>query len=307
MSFPHNYEMYLEKAMNCMQTDDLAGAIASLKKAIAIEMEEEVLHLCVSLLRDLNQQEEAYQVLITYQPHLVDSSELTVLDIEYIELLIETNRIEESEQQLRQRHMLLANTPALNQLNMMLEEKLMKKKLEKEQQLEQKIRDVEAKLHTISEDAYYLQIKWVKQLVELPNEWLVKIANSVLKGTLHPLLKTEIISELQDRKMKERLLIVKHQFEGQIDLNTLLPLKHSSFYLEGLSTIEQALELSFSEIDRLQKNFFLHCAYFYPFEEEAFLSVDSWLAFFHDNQSTAVSSEVKKNIRLSEAGLDLFT
>lgn len=307
MAFPHNFSMYLEKGVACMQIDDFVGAADYFKKAIAIKPEVDLLLLCIRVMRELNQQEEAYQMLENYQPQLFDSAELTELDIELLELLIETDRIEESDNQMKKRRVLLANNPAFNQLNMMLEEKNSKQKIAKQQQLEQEIQAVEEKAHMILEDSYYAQIKWVQQLVKLPEPWFSQFAEEKLKEAFHPLLQTELISELQNRSSKQVFQIVKHDFKADVHLNDLPSLIQTPFFLKGCEAIDQASELSFSKKADMQQMFFLHCGYFYPFQEAAFGSVEAWLSFFFDKEETTIPVEVRRNIELAEAGLDLLT
>lgn len=293
--FPKNYHTYLEKAMQALEVGNTQLATECLEKALSIQVDVDVLYLCVTLLKDRNQLEEALVCVRTYQPMLFESSKVEPIDIELITLLIETERLDQAREQMKQRSLLLENKSEYQQLQTMFEGKFAQVERQKEAEKAAKQQAILLEGKHIEDQSTLQQLHFVKQLPELQTKDLLPLSKRLLIGPLHPLLKTEIIHLLLERGVKEWIPITKKSYQKEIDFSALMPLEYSSFFQEGLEKLSQT------------ETFFLHCAYFYPFEREAFHSIEEWERDTSEETLLNDTSELSQNIRTVEADLDLLT
>lgn len=304
--FPRNYEAFLEKGMVAVQQGDFAEAIDFFKKALLIQVDEEVLLLCLTLLKETGNKVESLELIRQYCPYVYESSDVNPFDIEFISLLIETEQFDEAENQMKQRTLLLENKEEYHHLYHMLDKKMSAAQDERDQQQAIKTAQIIRESKDISIKNHIEQLQFIKKLETLSKKDLETVAAYLLHQDIHPLLLTEVISLLITAQINSTMLVKKENFAKEVNIGGLSPVEQSSFFQEGISFISQS-EQPQSEKDKLKEIFFLHCAYYFPFEREALFSAEIWLKTIQNQYVAEEHREIQTYIERAEAGLDLFT
>lgn len=302
LSFPKNYAVYLQKAMEALADNRISQAANFMQEALKIEMDDELLQLCISLLKDLKQPNEALELINTYKSAVYNSSDISPIELEFISLLIDNGQLAEAKKQIKNRWVKLHNGSQNNSVSQILNHQLsyVESKMEQEK-LERRIAVIENG-QTISKKPYFRQLQFMKELPILPDHQLINLAEHLLieKG-IHSLLKTDILELLQERQIKQTVMVTKDSFKQTFNPLLLTTLSETNFIKEGKLLLENHLGLNEREKSQYLELLFLHVAYYYPFEEPAFKSPAAWLQAI---LSPGIDHHVEKFIRQAEKGLD---
>ncbi|MGP6139697.1 hypothetical protein [Jeotgalibaca sp. A127] len=303
--FPNNFEAYFQKAMNEMVNGNLEQTVTYIQKALTIQMDEELFNVCLTLLKDLNRLEESLELIKQHKAYLYESIRVEKNDLIFITLLIESGRLSEAKKQINQRWANLKNNPDYAHIQNILEQYLNQVETKQLQQKEEGIDKVLTESKSIINKPYYLQMNFVKSIQVLSDQDILIATNELLRNqSVHPLIKTEVLSLLVDRGMTGSIELYKEGVKQSVKLAQLKQPNESSFYLEGIYYIENQIFKDEMEKQRLQENFFLHVLYYYPFETEIFGNPDAW---FTAVRFPVKNSRVSDYVERAEKGLDLLT
>lgn len=312
--FPKNFDSYVSMAMEAFQYGDFHQAVEYLTKALAIQMNEELLQLCLTIMQDTEQYAEGIQLLKYHKSELWDSTDGTSLDLQLITFLIYAEDLNEAKNQISRRKKGLLDRDEDTHLYDILQQNL---NIIEEKQIEERNKKIallreESKI--ILHKGYHQQAIFLKKYTILPEKEFIAISQAFLvEKSIHAFLKTDILQILIQKEIDEQINISKEIYSKIIDLKKLYPIHKSPLLIKS----EHFFAKNHSQNPEVQKqmesNFFLHCAYFYPFEKEALQSVEKWqeamneLTFPPDSPINRNEERVIKNIQLAEKNLNILT
>lgn len=303
--FPNNFNVYFQNAMGEIAVGNFDSAVAFINKALAIQMDDDLFNIGLSLLQQQNHIEQALNMIHTHKAHLFTSTNVEEVDLLLITLLIETGSFEEAEKQIKQRWATLKNNADYAYLENVLEQYLVQIADEKKRQTAAKTDEVIKKSRNINEKPYFLQLDFVKSLGMLSDDDLERVARPLLiDKAIHPFIKTEIITVLHARSFDTAYNISKHGMNEPVIPKTLYQPDLSPFYLAGLAAIDAVKGTNIIASKNYQEVLFLHTLYFYPLEKSVFQDSKRWLqAIMYPGED----SEYDFHIKEAEKGLDLLT
>lgn len=303
--FPNNFNTYFHNAMNEIAAGNFDSAVAFIDKALAIQMDDDLFNIGLSLLQQQNHIEQALNMIKIHKVHLFTSTKVEEVDLLLITLLIDTGSFEVAEKQIKQRWATLKNNTDYAYLENVLEQYLVQIADEKKRQTAAKTEAIIKKSQDINEKPYFLQLDFVKSLDILSNDNLEKIARPLLiDEAVHPFIKTEIITVLRGRSFDTVFNVSKHGINETVIPKTLYQPDFSPFYLEGIAAIDAEKGSNIIENKNHKEVLFLHTLYFYPLENSFFQNSQKWLQAI---VCPGEDSEYDFHIREVEKGLDLLT
>ena len=122
--FPNNFNTYFHNAMNAMSVGNFDEAVAFIDKALAIQMDDDLFNIGLSLLQQQNHMEQALKMINEHKAYLFTSTNVEEIDLLLITLLIDTGSFEEAEKQINQRWATLKNNKDYTYLENVLEQYL---------------------------------------------------------------------------------------------------------------------------------------------------------------------------------------
>lgn len=303
--FPNNFEAYFQKAMNEMTNGNIEKSVAYIQKALNIQMDEELFDVCLTLLKDLNRLDEALELIKQHKTYLHASIQVEKIDLIFITLLIDSGRLTEAKKQINQRWLNLKNNLDYAHIKNVLEQYYNQVETKQLQQKEEKINKVFAESKSIINKPYYVQMNFVKSIEVLSDRDILIATKGLLQDqTVHPLIKTEVLSLFVDRGLTGTVDVYKKGIKQKVVLEQLKQPNLSPFYLEGAKLIERQDLGNEIEKKRLHEVLFLHVLFYYPFEEEFFENSETWLTAVRFPE---VESRVGRYVLEAEKGLDLLT
>lgn len=303
--FPNNFDTYFQNAMNEIAAGNFESASVFIDKALAIQMDDDLFNIAVSLLQNQNQPEEALQLINTHKGYLYSSVTVEEADLLLITLLIDTGNFSEAEKQIDLRWATLKNKAEYAYLENVLEQYLNRIADEKKRETEAIIDNIFNESQDINKKSYFLQVDFVKSLSILSNADFEFIARPLLiDEAIHPLIKTEIMTILSDRSFDTAFQVSKHGVTESVVPLSLPQPDYTLFYLEGMSLVESMEGDNIIEMQSYFEVLFLHTLYFYPLENSVFKDSRRW---FQAIKHPGEDSEYDFYIQAVEKGLDLLT
>lgn len=311
IEFPKNFQFYLQAAMELFHLGEIDKTIEHLLKALSIEMDDEIFNFCMSLLQEQNRHTEASDLLKRYKPYLFDSNRMEADDLLLLNVLIESDQLEEARKQIFQRNIEINQSDKNRHFYDMIEQNILIIEAKEESKRQQFIQDTSEESILIAQKSYYHQIDFIKKMKKLPEKNLLQISkNLLIETTIHPLFKTEILQLLIEKEMTDEITIQKSCYTKSFLVSNLHLMEESLFYLKIMEQMRLGT-YSVDDKERLTTNLFLHMAYFYPFEQEAFPSTEVWIELvLEGNHSQGDEMEkiiTNRSIQEVEGGLDILT
>lgn len=303
--FPNNFDSYFQNAMNEIAVGNYEDAFDLIDRALKIQMDDDVFHIAVELLQNLNQPEKALALFSEHKKDLYTSTATEELDLMFITLLVDTGDFSEAEKQIHQRWLLLKNNPESDYVDSVLNHYLERITDEKKRQKESEIAEIFTQNQHILTKPYFYQVNFVKSLNILSNQDFESIVRPLLvSDAIHPLIKTEIITILAERGFETNFPVSKHNVNESVFPLSLPRPDYSPFYLEGKSVIERVMGDNIVQMQSYLEVLFLHTLYFYPLENRVFNDATRWLgAIQHPGKDTPYDFFITE----VEKGLDLLT
>lgn len=312
--FPKNYESYVTMSMEAFQVGDFHQSVTYLKKALAIEMDDELLQLCLTIMQEIEQYTDGVQLLIKYKPELWQSMDSGNLDLLLITFLIYADRLNEAKEQISIRKQKLIGKDEGSELYSILEQNLLLVEEKRTQERNKKIAVLREQNKNILNKGYHQQANFLKKYTILPKNKFLETSQSFLDSDkVHAFLKTEILEILIKEKWNEAITVTKGSYQGTYQTEKLYPVHLSPLLKESKPFFDKLYSHTPDLQQQMESNLFLHCAYFYPFEREALQSVEEWqeamdyLSFPMDSSSNQADQEVLQNIKRAEKDLNPIT
>ena len=312
--FPKNYESYVTMSMEAFQVGNFYQSSDYLKKALAIQVDDDLLQLCLTIMQEIEQYKDGVQLLRKYKPKLWQSTDAGTLDLLLLTFLIYADYLNEAKQQITKRKLKLSDEGEGSELYLILQQNLSLVEEKRTEERNKKIAALRKQNKNILKESYDQQAKFLKKYTLLPRGEFIETSQSFLESRhIHAFLKTEIIEILMKEKWKEKMYISKGKYQGMFHMGELYPVHLSPLLKESKSFFENLYAHTPDIQKRMESNLFLHCAYFYPFEREALQSVEEWqkaidyLSFPKDSSSNQVDEEVVQNIKCAEKDFNPIT
>lgn len=312
--FPKNFETYVMMALQTFEKGDFYQAVVYLKKALMIQDDDELLRLCLTIMQENEQYSEGIQLLKKYKPLLWQSTKLEPLDLQLLTLLIETDYLEEAKKQITNREKVLQETLEDNHLYEILEQNLSFIEEKRSERRKRETDQIIQESKTILKENYQHQAAFLKKYAGLPREDILSISQVFLHDShFHPFLKTEMIEILIQKELDAAIEIKKGSYLAVFQVKYLYPISQSPFLKEGKDFLQQKYSQNPHFLQQMESNLFLHCAYFYPFEKEALISVQEWheairdLTFSEEMNGSHAEKELLQNIKQAEKELNVIT
>lgn len=312
--FPKNYESYVTMSMEAFQVGDFHQSSDYLKKALAIQMNDDLLQLCLTIMQEIEQYTDGVQLLKKYKPELWHSTDAGTLDLLLITFLIYADHLNEAKQQITKRKQKLTIKGEGSELYSILQQNLSLVEEKRAEERNKKITILREQNKNILNKNYHQQADFLKKYTLLPKNEFLETSQSFLESKqVHAFLKTEILEILINGKWNETMNISKGEFQGSFQMENLYPVHFSPLLKKSKSFFEELYSHTPDIQKKMESNLFLHCAYFYPFEREALQSIEEWqeamdhLSFSMDSSSNQANQEVVQNIKCAEKDFNPIT
>ncbi|UJF14705.1 hypothetical protein LZ578_06600 [Jeotgalibaca sp. MA1X17-3] len=300
--------------MEAFQYNDFPKAVEYLTKALAIQKNEELLQLCLTMMQDTEQFLEGVQLLKLQKPELWNSTDVSPLDVHLITFLIYAKELDEAKEQISKREKVLSNGDSDRHLFDVLQQNLNIIEEKQKDERNKKIAVVQEESTYILNEGYHRQAKFLKEYTILPEKELRTISQSFLTDQkVHAFLKTDILQTLIQKQIDMKVTISKESYSKTLNIKELYPIQQSLLLIESQNFFAK-YDIQNPELQKqMETNFFLHCAYYYPFEKEVLYSVVEWQEAMNQitlSTGTILNKEEKKliqNIQIAEKNLNILT
>lgn len=312
--FPKNFDSYVSMAMEAFQYNDFRQAVEYLTKALAIQNNEELLQLCLTIMHDTEQFIEGIQLLKLHKPELWNSTEVSPLDLQLITFLIYAKKLDEAKKQIFTREKALIDNDRDKHLLDVLQQNLNIIEEKQKEEENKKIAILQEESKDILSKGYHQQAKFLKEYAILPEKEFLTISQSFLiDQTVHAFLKTDILQKLIHKQIDMKISISKESYFKTVNIKELCLIQQSLLLVESQNFFAKYYLQNPELQKQMQSNFFLHCAYYYPFEKEALYSVAKWqeamnhMTFLKETFSNKEEEKLIQNIQIAEKSLNKLT
>lgn len=301
-------------AMEAFQYNDYPQAVDYLTKALAIQKNEELLQLCLTMMQDTEQFIEGIELLKLHKSELWNSTDISPLDLQLITFLIYAKELDEAKEQISKREKALLSRESDSHLFDILQQNLNIIEEKQKDERNKKMAIIQEESKYILDKGYHQQARFLKECTILPEKELLIIAQSFLTNqTVHAFLKTDILQTLKQKQINMKINVSKQSYSRNVDIKELYPIQQSPLLVESQDFFEKYYRQNPELQKQMKSNFFLHCAYYYPFEKEALYSVAEWqeamnqITFPKESFSNQKEGNLIQNIQIAEKSLNILT
>ncbi|MBF0779699.1 MULTISPECIES: hypothetical protein [unclassified Granulicatella] len=271
--FPKNKEMFLKQAVEAYASWHLPEAVQYMEKALAIEKDDTLYPLYITLLLELYELDRAERFFEKTFPQIDFVETTPELDVLYIRLLIELWALDKAKLLIHHRiDRYQGNSVIVEELNGLLD------KLEQQEQAyqrdkEKQIKDVLTQINHVENLSFYQQQHIIPLLNHLDDALYSQSVHTLLHSALHPILKTYLLEISIEKKVLQHFNMTWFGQTVELDVNQLSPVMDHALYQACLKYIEEVVQDEHIK-EMLIKNTLLYFSILYPFPEVLFEHYD---------------------------------
>lgn len=268
IEFPKNKDVYLKKAVQEFQNEQLDDAVLHLEKALQLEDDVFVYPLYITTLLENNEEDRAKDFLESKYPDIAHKPVLVEIDMLYIRVLSACYELTLAQKVLQHRREYYQEVTEISYQWDILEQEIIEKEKAIDNETEQIQQEVLAQIEQVAQLPFYKQQSLLAQLNIFDGDAYFEHAQKLLVSALHPLLKTYLLEMLCERGYTTTIEMLWRKQLKSVVLEELLPVLESSFYSNSMAYIQE-LRMLDSEKEVLRQNVLLYVSILYPFMTEA--------------------------------------
>lgn len=274
ISFPKNFERYIELGQEAMDKKNLLAAIRYFEEAYAIKQDFPLNFLLASTYLEIGENQRALDVASEMKEEYVSCLDYMEL---YVQILIQNNKFIAAHRMINNR-ILMKQQGEMNRL-ISMKKKVRKIELMYQQFEINKIKEIKTELKELRNHNYYEQLAIVKKAVHLPQDDFIAIGKEILLDKeVHSLVRSWVLEEFANLCLKEEVEFVwrDQKVYKIVPAEVGGPLDNAAFqriylFLEKeLMNEDPILLLDLSEEIRL------HFALLYPLADEIIKDPQLW-------------------------------
>lgn len=298
ISFPKNYERFIELGQEAMDKKNLLEAIDYFQKAYAIKQDFPLNFLIASTYLEVGEDAKALDLASEMKEEYVSCLDYMEL---YIQILIQNNKFINA-------HSIINDRILMEQSGEMRRLISMKKKVRHVELMYQqfeinKIKELKKELKELKKHNYYEQLAIVKKSVHLPQDDFIAIGKELLlDNEIHSLVRSWILEEFANLHIKEEIKFVWNDREVHqvVPAATGGPLD-SAAYQRILLFLEKELmnEDPILLLDLLEE-IRLHFALLYPLADEIIEDPQLWAISYIVAYNESIAEKFEVNDKREE-------
>lgn len=268
IEFPKNKDVYLKKAVQEFQNAQLDDAILHLEKALQLDDDVFVYPLYITTLLENNEVDRAKDFLESKYPDIAHKPVLVEIDMLYIRVLSECYELTRAQEVLNHRRAYYQEVTEISYQWDVLEHEIIEKEKAIDQETAEIQKEVLMQIAQVEQLPFYKQQSLLAQLNIFTQDAYLEHAKTLLKSTLHPMLKTYLLEMLCERGYGEIVELQWHTQLKSVALSKLVSVLETPFYIQSMAYIQELRVLD-SEKEVLRQNLLLYVSILYPFITEA--------------------------------------